>query len=726
MGFRFNISKRIGTGYFIILLIVSITSIASLLQLITSKKKYNEISNVYLPVVSYLKELDALNKEANKLIVDWVRLANKNEKERLMIIQSQDYPILKAKLENFTERAGNADLQKKVASLISEFNTSIVFQKGIMKKLETPENYNNDTLVDAAFSILDNEITPHFNESQNHMTLVLADETNILNTLEDQLTHSFRYFAYTMILILAIIIVVGTIASYLATRSIAVPIMKLKETISSLGKGEIPDVALSNRDDEIGEMTDAILAMIESIKLKTEFAAKTGDGNYSAEFSLLSNKDVLGNALIHMRDNLKQTAEDDAARNWINAGLTQANDLLRINREDGSTFYSDIIVFLSEYLKAGFGSLYVFNDNNKDDVYLELKGTYAFDNNSEKKEKIALGAGLTGQAAKEKRLIFLKDIPENYIKIVSALGETLPKNIVIAPLVFENEIKGIVELATIGDFTDLQIEFLEKISRNIAITFDLVARKANTEMLLSESRQLNEKLKLSQEKLTNANEELSTFVYKSSHDLKGPLATMLGLINLALNENEKEFDVQIIEAIGETANKLDSILNVLIKTMSIREAKVKLEHVNFTTTIQDALLKLKDTDHMTRMRVITNIENKKQFKSDNEIVGYVLQNILENTIKFQNFSNQESFVIIDVNDHEDGVKINVSDNGIGINRNMRNKVFDMFFRGSATSNGYGLGLYFVKNAINKLDGRIELASEEGVGTVVSIFLPSLS
>ncbi len=342
------------------------------------------------------------------------------------------------------------------------------------------------------------------------------------------------------------------------------------------------------------------------------------------------------------------------------------------------------------------------------------------------RSKIALGQGLAGQAAIEKKIILIKDVPADYMKIMSGLGETQPKNIVIVPLVFENELKGLIELATIEEFTALHIEFLEKISKNIAITFDLAGRKVKTELLLAESRQLNEKLKLSQEKLTTANEELSTFVYKASHDLRGPLSTMMGLLGLALDGPEEKIDIELIQAINETANKLDGTLHVLIKTMTIRDADITREEINLEAKIKNVLSELKDEHDMARVRVITNIGNRKKFRSDNELLGYILHNILENTIKFQNYSLPDSFAIIDVQDHLNGVKINISDNGIGINSTLKNKVFEMFFRGSASKSGSGLGLYFVKNAINKLEGQIDLVSQEGVGTVFSIYLPSLS
>ncbi len=725
MKFNLGISNKIVLGYIIILLITTVTSGISILQLEANKHKFLEISNVYLPSITYLKEFEALSQESNNLIGEWIRVANKDEKERLVAIHNKDYPTLKSKIEAFVETSANPDLQSNVTKVLIEFDATIGLQKKIMKNLETPENNMNDSLVDASIAILENEIKPRFNNNQLYLKSVLASEVKFLSKLEHDLDSSYNYLDLLMVLILLIIILVGLYASFHATRSITMPIINLKETIGKLGRGEVPTIVIAPREDEIGEMALAIKAMIESIKLKTEFAAQTGNGNYTADFKFLSERDVLGLALVQMRNNLKRTAEQDTERNWINIGLAKASELLSLSNEGADNFYSNIIIFLSEYLGASLGGLYIYNEEEKANSFLELKAAYAFDKDKISHNRVGLNEGLIGQAAVEKKILFLKDIPEGYINIRSGLGSTAPKHIIIAPLVFEDELKGVIELATIEEFSNLQIEFLETTAKNIAIAFDLKARKSKTELLLNESRKLNEQLELSQAKLTTANRELKTFVYKASHDLKGPLSTMLGLINLALMEEEEKVDKSYIQMISETANKLDKILLVLIKIMSIRDAEVKKEAINFREIIDDTILKLKDEVNLPKVKIFKNISTKKVFISDKEILGYVLQNVLENSIKYQQTNKADGLVTVEVTDTQSGIKLNISDNGVGIKENIKHKVFEMFFRGNSNSSGSGLGLYFVRNSINKLGGKIEFLSEEGIGTIVTIYLPNL-
>ena len=178
--------------------------------------------------------------------------------------------------------------------------------------------------------------------------------------------------------------------------------------------------------------------------------------------------------------------------------------------------------------------------------------------------------------------------------------------------------------------------------------------------------------------------------------------------------------------VGESANKLDRILNVLIKTMSINEGVLKIDKIDFQSMLASLIENLKDQNVMHKTKFVTDIEVEGFFFSDYEILNYALNNIIENAVKFQNHLIPESFILIGVNNYEKGVKIIISDNGMGVKKELQGKLFEMFFRGDTKTSGSGLGLYLVKKAITKLGGRIEFMSEEGTGTFVTIFLPNLS
>jgi len=727
MTFKFNISKRIAVGYLVILSVASIASLVSILRLQHNTRHYKEISNVYLPSISYLKEFDAVSREAHKLIFNWIYISNKDEKERLKIIHAQEYPDLKFKMVYFNNSIQeNAQLKKEQLELLQQQDTILAYQKKIMSNLVTAQQYGNDAIVDASISTFENEILPRYNTNQLYLKNILKTESDYLKGLEFDLDKSFDYLTLTMISMLIVIIVIGVIATYLGTRNIATPIKNLKKIIARLSKGEMPQVTTTARQDEIGEMTNAISKMIENVNAKAEFATQTGMGNYDADFNLLSNQDILGLALVQMRSNLQQNSRKISDEDWVRKGMIKAAEILRINKGGASEMYANIINFIAQYVDAYCGVLFITKEGESDNLYLEAAAGYAINMEQYGTKNLAFGESLAGQAALDKRTIVINGVPEGFIKISSGLGEAPAKHLIIVPLIFDGKVKGVIELAGTASFTALHIELLEKTSRNIAIAFDIVERESRMENLLSESKQLNKKLKANEIELKTANDELNTFVYRASHDLKGPLTSILGVVNVASIEQPDKTEAGYLKMIGESANKLDKILSSLIKTMSVKDEVLKVDKIDFRSMLQTLLQDLKKQTEAQRTIFTTNIELDESFHSDYDILSYALHSIIENAIKFQNNSLPESYVLIGVYSIDGGVKINVSDNGVGIKKGIQGRLFEMFFRGNSKTEGSGLGLYIVNKVIKKLGGRIEFNSQEGTGTFVSIFLPNLS
>ncbi|HEU4716970.1 MAG TPA: HAMP domain-containing sensor histidine kinase, partial [Bacteroidia bacterium] len=221
------------------------------------------------------------------------------------------------------------------------------------------------------------------------------------------------------------------------------------------------------------------------------------------------------------------------------------------------------------------------------------------------------------------------------------------------------------------------------------------------------------------------NNELNTFVYKATHDLRGPLTSIMGLTNLAQREEDDSRLRAYVKMIGETTEKLDEVLLSLIETMAIKNAQLTKEEINLPRLIPDILKNLRFVQGFDRVRFNLNISMTSAFISDKRILNSVLQNLIENSIRYQDHSKAISEVNISIADHKDGAMFEVADNGIGISENIQEKIFDMFYRGHTGSKGSGLGLYILKNGVQRLGGKFELKSKPGFGTSFCIFLPSL-
>jgi len=231
--------------------------------------------------------------------------------------------------------------------------------------------------------------------------------------------------------------------------------------------------------------------------------------------------------------------------------------------------------------------------------------------------------------------------------------------------------------------------------------------------------------KKAEEKLKTTNKELETFIYKSSHDLKGPLSSTAAVVNMANIKIKDKEALQYFGLISQALSKLEKILDDLTQIAVIRQGTIKLIAVDFNIQINEIIESFKCVPEFNGLDI--NIENqlKTSFYSDSALLDTILRNLIENSIKYQKRNTEDSQVNISINQFNDWIKIQISDNGIGIPEGCREKIFDMFFRANESSKGTGLGLYMVKNAVEKLGGNIEVKSKEKEGATFTVNLPNL-
>lgn len=230
----------------------------------------------------------------------------------------------------------------------------------------------------------------------------------------------------------------------------------------------------------------------------------------------------------------------------------------------------------------------------------------------------------------------------------------------------------------------------------------------------------SEKRKANME-LAETNRELNTFIYKAAHDLRGPLCSIMGLTNIATLEEEKENLPDYIRKISESTQKLDAVLLSLIDLMSIKDSPLDFKEINFKTIVDNVLSKLKTAEGYERIKFEIILHEVPGFFSDEKIVNSILYNTIDNAIKYRNDTNPK--IRLEVLAVGDEIKMEISDNGIGIEQNLLDRIFDMYFRGSQRAKGSGLGLYIVQKGVKKMGGAIEARSEFLKGSVFTITLP---
>lgn len=295
-------------------------------------------------------------------------------------------------------------------------------------------------------------------------------------------------FALLVIILIAFIL-------YNFGETVSTPLKKLERMVLKLSEGALPEHLNFDQQDEIGAMAVALNQLVDGLERTSLFAIEMGKGNYSGNYKPLSEHDVLGNALLDMHKSLQAAREEeekrkleDQQRRWTTEGLAQFGEILRRHTENIKLLSKDIISSLIKYLNANQGGIFILNDTDENDIHLELIAAYAYNREKFIYKRVNLGEGLVGGVAVEKYTIHLTELPEEYIEIESGLGGANPKSLLIVPLKLENQVLGVIELASFNEFKPYEIELVEKIGESIASTLSTAKINTQTAELLEQSK----------------------------------------------------------------------------------------------------------------------------------------------------------------------------------------------------------------------------------------------
>jgi PAS domain-containing protein/ABC-type glycerol-3-phosphate transport system permease component len=338
----------------------------------------------------------------------------------------------------------------------------------------------------------------------------------IQKNIQDSLELSQNALAvniYFTIGITLIIILLTLTLSYYISHQLRKSISKIVHLLSFLSKGELPKKVDINRD-EFDEIIKAVNQLSNNLRQASEFALQIGKGNFYTQFAPASNNDILGNSLLVMREQLRDAAQEDAKRTWVAQGLTKFSEIIRNNsdtlQELNEAFLSEII----DYINALQGAVFLVNTEKQHDniTILELMAMYALDRKKYLNKQIEIHGKyadtLVGQCYLEKDKIILKDIPANYSKISSGLGEHKPSYLLLIPIKINKVIEGVLELAFFEEIEEYKIEFIERICEVLASSIISVRSLNQTKFLLQELQTQTSLMKEQEEIMRKTMEEL--------------------------------------------------------------------------------------------------------------------------------------------------------------------------------------------------------------------------
>ncbi len=319
---------------------------------------------------------------------------------------------------------------ENLGKFISEIHPDYVDKFGVIEKAKNGEDFSfitNDSITGQTNYVTFSSIK--VGDTTTPWSLALVVPTNIIKENAQNKLWLLLLISFLGLLILSITI-------WLIAKRITSPIVRTTKKLKQIAKGEILELEKLEitSNDEIDQMGMSLNTLIDSLNNTANFANEIGKGNLKIKFEANSEKDALGNALLNMQQSLIQLREEedkrkieDEKRNWATQGLAKFGDILRLNNNDINELTYDIIKNLVNYLHANQGGIFIINDDNKQDSFLELSACFAYDRRKFLQKKVQIGEGLVGACFLEKKTKFLTKIPNDYIRITSGLGDDNPR-----------------------------------------------------------------------------------------------------------------------------------------------------------------------------------------------------------------------------------------------------------------------------------------------------------
>ena len=488
---RKNLASAITVCVLLILLLFTFVAFVFLKDLTTSVKENkfryeqaNRSNLVYLEQVELKGELSRVIKDVNYttlLTLDYVADKDQLKKSRRIKVWSKRITPLLDTLDKKIDKTSSDVFKKSFTRIYDEVKKNRILQEQLILKSE-------DTIV----SHVEISAVKRSAEklSENHSSFLASKPEK--DIIRPEPVHPIgdnfiKIVVISIIVVALIILIVNLLINYLS-----VPINKINKYISDLKNGDFPDDISTQIEDYKLVMTHlkSIKSKFSEIKTFSELVAQNKyEGQDSIKFE---REGEIGIALVQMQNNLERRAIEDNQRNHINQGLARFSEILSNYTNDLEKFGDVVLKDLVEFLNANQGAMFVIDDEIDE---LKMVSCYAYHKKKYLNVSIKKGQGLVGQAWQEVKSIHLTEIPENYVTITSGLGESTPRSILVVPLVFNEEVQGIIELASFNEFEEYEMDFVEKVSESISAALSSVKINTKTQTLLEESSNLTKQMK---------------------------------------------------------------------------------------------------------------------------------------------------------------------------------------------------------------------------------------
>ncbi|MFY9669077.1 MAG: HAMP domain-containing protein [Trebonia sp.] len=498
----------------------------------------------------------------------------------------------------------------------------------------------------------------------------------------------------------------------------------------------------------VNELAGNLTRQVRAISEVTS-AVATGDLTRSIAVEASGEVAELKDNINTMVLSLRETTEANQQQGWLQTNLARIAGLMQGQRD-----LADVAELIMDELipmVGGQHGAFFLAEPGEARTRLRLIAGYGLDGDTP--AAVLLGHSLIGQVAKTRKPIVLDQVPGSYVRISSAIGETRPVNVMIVPIVFEDQVLGVIEAGSLWPFTQVHREFLEQLMDTIGVNVNTMIANARTDALLEQSQRLTAELQARQQELQRSNAELadkageldlasrykSQFLANMSHELRTPLNSLLVLARLLAQNLEGNLTAKQVEyatIIHSSGSDLLRLINDILDLTKVEAGKMEITPERFALAglVEDLRGVFGPLTEEKRLRfMITTAPGVPAvLETDKQRLRQILYNLLSNAVKFTDHGRVE--LHIDTAgpgqagaDTGSWVVFSVTDTGIGIGRDNLGSIFSPFQQADGTTSrrygGTGLGLAICREVAARLGGEVTVRSELGVGSTFSLRLP---
>lgn len=579
---------------------------------------------------------------------------------------------------------------------------------------------------------------------ENLMDQTLVDSRN-----------QYNFATKTMLILLLLNIAMGFAVTLLVMRNTTHRLQKLQVGINKVEYSEVDQLprieVLVN--DEIGAIAVAFNNMTQALE---------DHAKHEKEY--------------------KQAMEEYS---WLKSSIAEISTMY----QSVQSLYSLAQKFISQItpmVGASYGVFYIREGQSSQTQLIKL-ASYAYDGQHIGRESFQLGEGLVGQCALENKTIYLNQVPDNYMRITSGLGQSTPKQIILLPVEYEGQVLAVIEIASFEEIHMLRQTLLIEVLSNLGITITSISGNMQVQKLLNESQTLteelqsqSEELQIQQEELKSINEKLeeqyrnseqkskelektkeeleekarqvalsskykSEFMANMSHELRTPLNSLLILAKILADNKDNNLtnkQIEFANTIYSSGNDLLLLINDILDLSKIESGKMEVYPVH--TKFSEIQIAIKRQFEPIAFQKGLSFDIKLDahlpltFMTDEQRLLQILQNLLSNAFKFTEHGSVNLFIskaehlakddpLQSLSSNREMIAFAVRDTGIGVAKHKQQLIFEAFQQADGTTSrkygGTGLGLSISRELAHLLNGRIEIESGEAEGSTFTLYLP---